>query len=637
MLSSITKKQIESYLFTYLESQIPELKIKKGQLFTCPFCATHQIQTDQPSCTISEQYYLQCHDPSCGDLGNIFAIVRKLQTEFMKKNDEEIANYLIALLDIQTEDANEKLFAMYAERGFKLFPLQKQGQGKISKEPISGVSWLKNISGDINQWKDWLKSGLGLGLALGQVSNVIAIDVDDDKTEEKLKDKFNSTFEQSTKRGRHRLYYYEESFSFLKHDNCRDKGYDMEVRANNAYIVVAPTSVEGEKREWNNLPIVPMTEELKKFLLELIDKKEDTADPIQQAINDEVVDIKNKLSGWDGNCNDNFIKFGGILRKKLSMDGVGWVLYNLNKMLTNPMENKDIKAMTYQIAKYSGYDKKELAESIYERLIKVEVSSVRELKESLKQESKDIEDALRYLIQEGKVLKVGRSYKPIQKVEWQTDFMSVAKTCQYKVPYFEEYNHFSDASLIILGASTGVGKSSLACNLLYEFIQNNVTPYYICTEAGSRFGIIAARLGIKEGEFKFKLVSDVSTVELEDNAVTIIDWLTPPNSEYAKTDTMYKQLNDQLVKHGGLLIVFVQVRGPGEREGEFFAKDLISQYASFAATYNYEIKVSAQGGSKDNLNTYFKTEKMRASKVGKQYLTIPMKYDPLTYRVIERK
>lgn len=634
MLNSITKKQIESYLLKYLEETLPNFKIKKGQLFQCPFHSSHQIKNDLPSCTITDNYNLICHDPNCGNIGNIFIITRKLQPEFMKCTDEEIADYLINLLDIRTDDEVEKLLSMYAEKGFALFPLRKGGQGNDSKKPVSGESWFKNISKDINQWREWTNAGLGLALAAGKASMVITIDVDSDKTELQLKDKFNPTMEQRTYRGKHRVYLYDNDFDNVTHTNVRDRGYDMEIRVNHAYIAIAPTSAEGEKREWNNSPISPLSIELKEFLLSLIEKKNDLSENlIQDAIDKEDFGIKNGLTGLDGQCNDVWIKLGGILRKKLSIDGVQWALYNFNKLLAKPLLNKDIKAMTYQIAKYSNYDKKDLAEAIYDRLIKTDTANVRELKESLKQESKDIEDALRYLIQENRVLKQGRSYKPIVKVEWQTDFMSVGKKLQYEVPFFEKYNNFEDGSMIILGASTGIGKSTCACNLIYEFVQKKVCPYYICTEAGSRFGIISAKLGLKENDFKFKILSDASTVELEDNVVTILDWLKPPNSDYAKFDTIMERLNEQLVKHGGLLIVFMQLRKAGEREGQFFAPDLIGFYASLIATYNYEVNTQ---GKKDNLNTFFRTEKMRASKGGTQYVTIPIQYDPETYRIKER-
>ncbi|GAF89696.1 unnamed protein product, partial [marine sediment metagenome] len=118
-------------------------------------------------------------------------------------------------------------------------------------------------------------------------------------------------------------------------------------------------------------------------------------------------------------------------------------------------------------------------------------------------------------------------------------------------------------------------------------------------------------------------------VELHDDAVTIIDWLRPDEGNYAKTADTFEKLNQQMMKHKGFLIVFVQLRS----DGSFFAKDQIDFYSALTASYHYE---KDRAGEQDNLNTKFKTTKIRDSRTGKQYLTIPMKYNPDTKMVEER-
>jgi hypothetical protein len=635
-MDSITKRTIKSHILDYLKIINPDFKQNKKGLFECPLKHEHEEDDGNPSCNIfpPNSHKLHCFNPKHGKIGDIFDLVKRIDPDMVHLKEDDIGEYLTHLLNIKFDRDVDKILELYKNSGFGLIALQKQNQGKASKSPVSGISWKKNISYNINQWKEWLNSGLGLALALGSVSKVMALDIDDEKTFEKMKSMLPKTATQTTKRGFHFLFAYDEAFEFLQHANLRSKGYEMELRNNNAYIVVAPTSVEGEKRFWNDEKIATMSPELKKFFLDLIEKpKENPQEKIQNSINKEELGLKGGLTGLDGQCSDMFTILGGILRKKMSPEAVKWSLYNFNKLLADPMDNKAIMAMCYQLEKYTTYDKKDLAEKVYNRLKMLEISTARELKESLKQEKNDIEEVLDYLIKEGKVVKYGRNYRAIQKVDWQTDFMSVDKPLNVKVPFFQEYNNFSDGSMIVLGAGTGKGKSHLACNVLYEFVNQEISPYYICTEAGSKFGTISASLGLKEGDFQFKIVKDPTIVELEDNAVTIIDWLKPKDSDYSKTDTIYEKLNEQLIKHRGLLIIFAQLR----KDGRFFAEDLIDFYASFVAKY-FHTETKRPDGSKviDNINTYWKVEKMRDSKIGTQHIKIPTRFDKDTKRILLR-
>lgn len=623
-----TKKLVKSYLIDYLKLMNPDFKINKKGFFKCPLDHEHQNPNAGTCCHIypPNSNKLYCLDPSHGNLGNIFDIARKLEPSLSDMEEDDLADYLIKVLDIKTDDRINKLLSVYSEAGFGLFCLQPQGQGKVSKAPVSGMSWKDNISYSIDEWKHWLDNNLGLGLSLGPQSKVVAIDIDSQDTLEKMKPIMGETMTQTTKRGLHFLYVYESIFDNINHQNLRNKGYEMELRANNSYIVVAPTSVEGEKREWNDKPPIAMPKELKEFIFNLIDKQENKE---EKQINTDLSKVS--LSGLDGCCNDTFVKIGGALRKRLPLEQTEYALNVFNQLLQDPLPIRDIKAMMRELKRYSFYDKEKVAKEVLDHLKIIEQGTSRDLKDSLKYEKKDIEEVLNYLVNEGKIIKSGTRYRPLNKVEWETNFMSVAKPLGVKVPYFEKYARFNEGSMIVLGAATGEGKTSCACNFLRQFIEQGITPYYICTEAGSGFGEITASLGIKEGDYFFKITNDPTSVELEDNAVTILDWLKPKNSEYAKTDSMYEELNDQLIKHKGLLIVFSQLRKEGDRGGEFFAPDMISHFASLVAKYRHRM-ITDNFGNKilDAENTFWKTEKIRHSKVSTQYVTIPTFFDRST-------
>lgn len=626
-----TRKLICSYLVDYLMHLNKDLKITKNSLFVCPFHSDHPEET-KATCKIYPNYgyKLKCFNSNHGDLGDIFDVFRKAEPDMKNLTDEEIGDYLINLLNISTDEKIDDLLATYSNSGFGLIPLAPN-----SKDPVSGISWKKNISYDINQWKEWLSNGLGLGLVGGKISKVIMIDIDSPETLEKVKDLIPNTATQKTKRGFHFILNYDENFDFVNHVNLRSKGYEMEVRVNNAYIVVAPTIVDNFERSWNGAKIANITPKLKKFLLELIEKpKEEKKDEIKEAIDKNDLGIKNGLTGLDGECNDTFVKLGGILRKKMSPEQVEYSLMNFNKLLADPMNYQEVKAMCYQINKYDNFDKKDLANQILQHLQmeSIKTATSTDLYKSLGHPKKEVEEALNYLLKEQKIQKCGRVYKYIEKVEWETDFMGVGKPLGYEVPWFGKYNNFENSSLIILGGKTGEGKSHCAINLVKEFVEQGKRPYYICTEAGSKFKLISATLGLKEGDYLFKIVPDATAIELEDDAITIVDWLNP--KDYSQVGNLMETMNNRLVQHGGLLIIFVQVR----KDGSFFAPDLFDFYASCVAKYCHSKKTNevTKEVSYDNENTYWKTEKLRDSKVGIQYVTIPMHYNSKTKRITIR-
>lgn len=627
-MNTRTKGIVKTYILEYLCKKFPNINIKaKDKLFICPFGQQHEGEWDKKTCNIfpPNSNMLYCHDPKCGKLGDIFDIVRKLEPDMKELNNDDIADYLINYLDIQTDEETDKLLDMYFEYGFCLFPLKKQGQGDKSKQPIQS-EWEKTEIRDIRQWKDWLKANSGLALNLGEKSGVIAIDIDDEKTYEQLKDKLGNTLIQKTKRGFHYLYSYDKDFDHINHINLRNKGYEMEIRANNAYIVIAPTSVEGEKRSWNNESIKEMPKELKEFLLNLVDKpKEEIKDDIQDAIDNNRIE---GIKGLDGRCNNTFITMGGILRKQMRRKDVELALNVFNNSLDDPMDKKTMKSMIEQIDKYNTFDKKEVSDKIISHLQRTRQASARDIQAVLGYELEDIHQALEYLIKEDKISLSRNLYSILETIEWKDQFVKESKLLDFKVPYFDEYATFRDSDLIILGGGSGVGKTYLAVNFIQKFSAQGVKPYYISTEPGNRFSQIAMALGLKEGDFYWYNHYSPENVELPDNSVTIVDWLLPDC--YADTDKLYKQFARQLDKHGGLCIIFAQMK----TEDEFYAHQMTQFFASLCAIYKYQ---KNDDGSVDNENTYFETKKIRESKVGKQIVVIPTKYNRETKEVELRK
>jgi len=105
---------------------------------------------------------------------------------------------------------------------------------------------------------------------------------------------------------------------------------------------------------------------------------------------------------------------------------------------------------------------------------------------------------------------------------------------------------------------------------------------YCYWSGNSRFLKTALTLGLKEGDFYHAFVSDPTKVELEKNAVTILDWLLIDN--YAETDKVLKYFVEQLNKTNGFLIIFMQLK-----EGDnWFAPNMIHFFPALAARYIYD-------------------------------------------------
>ncbi|MDP2672858.1 MAG: bifunctional DNA primase/polymerase, partial [Nanoarchaeota archaeon] len=166
----------------------------------------------------------------------------------------------------------------------------------------------------------------------------------DEKTHEKFKDLMGDTLIQTTKRGWHFVYIGDPEFFKTLNKKLRDDGYEMELRVAGAYCVVAPSSVNGEVRKWNNKEIIQMPKELKEFFMKYYEgevKEENTKDEIQEAINSEkldVVDLSHKR-------NDTFIKTAGVFRKWMDRETLEKTLSFLShNWIDKPIPTKELKA-----------------------------------------------------------------------------------------------------------------------------------------------------------------------------------------------------------------------------------------------------------------------------------------------------
>lgn len=619
-----TKKQLQTHVLEYLKKKVPGFKIKKRGMFQCPFSDRHKNKTEKLTANIfpKNTYQVFCFDPNCKKLGDIFDLCREI--EFCGNKDvpdEDIAEHLKELLDITTNDKIDKMLAKYHNWGWDLVPIAKNEKRPIEKE------WTNKVHKDVREWKEWLSNKLNVGVKTGKISNIVIIDIDQKEIPETLKELLNSTVVQKTNKGWHYIYQYDEDFPKT---SINIDGAHIDIETDGGQCVIEPSEIDEIKRKITGETINKMNEKLKKFLISKIET------PKEKIVSSD--DDLGKIKGLEGNCNNTFARVGGVFKKFMNTDQIERALFTINRyMLDDPMDTKSVKQLCSQINKYYHSDLQNISEKILTHMKIVNEAHIRDLRECLGFDRKDLEKALKSLCEQKKLYKIAKDlYKLIQDVEWQEDFLSVSKPLKYNVPFFNDYAEFNNGSIIIIGGASGSGKSHLTMNFIREFVNQGVYPYLITTEAGSGFDKIAQRLQLKEGDFGFFKTNNPIHVPFKKDAVTIIDWLKPPQSDYAKTDLMYQQLNDKMVEKGGLLIVFTQLKtvykminGEEKATYSFYAENMTEFYASLVAKFLY----TNVNGKLDNLHPYFKTQKIRNSKRETQYLKVPLEYNPETKRL----
>ena len=634
------KKHIQSYILDYLKKVVPDFK-KKGKMFSCPRCGetTANIFPENT-------YNVFCFSPECQKIGDIFDVCREKEFDGNKDiPDEDIAKHLIKMFDIKTDSHINKLLEKYADWKWDLVPIANDK--KIPTEK----NWTKKNHKDIREWQQWLKNKSGLGVKTGIISNTTCIDVDlitkaeseiwqkgtATKKIEEIKNKkqenldklkslniFNDTVMQDSGwKGVHFFYEYESEIPKCSFDY---EGLHFDVENDGGYVLTEPSTFAGKTRKITGDKIEKMNDDLKELILSQT-KKEKKVEISERDSSEEGL-----IKGLDGCCNSRFTQVGGMFRKIMPVRTMEQALSIVNKyLLDDPIDSKSMRAMYQSIEKYHQADVNTISQEILNHMRIVKDAHVRDLKECLSYDRKDLEQAVKYLCDHKKLVKIKKDlYRLIEDIEWQEDFISLVKPLSFDIPYFNDYACFNQGSMIVIGARSGFGKTHINMNIMKKLIDAGHYPYLLSTEGGGGFAKIAQTLGLKEGDFAYKVMKDPSLAVLKPNAITIIDWLKAPDGEHAKTDVMYEKINEQLIEKGGLAIIFAQLK---KENMTFYAENMVEQYASLVAKFLYP----ATNGTTDNLNPYFKTVKVRDSKVNKQFIDIPLKFNPDTKLLEIRK
>ncbi len=647
-----TKKLIQSYILKYLELNIEGFKIigKKGKnLFKCPLCQEHPNEDLTANIFPLNSNKVYCFDPKHRNLGDIFDMVKIFEPGMKELNEDEVGEYLADLFKIKTNNHIQKLLTLYESLNWSLVPLRKGG-----KEADVEGEWQLKEHRNKREWEQWIDSEINIGVNCG-LSNLLIIDIDampkitkdrwygiDPKklTEQekeiaiKERDQILAKVLDAMKLPEQTLY--QKSLGGMHLFFIADpeitktwieiEGIHVDIETGGGQVVLEPSIVHNTSREIIADKVLPLPKNLKELIL-----KNSTKIPESKPISE---DFELTFENLNNNRNNTFIKLCGQLRKKASVNVTSYAMYLFNQLLDKQVPQKELKAMIREAEKYHKVDIEELSNKIIDRLEKIEEASIRDLTYSLRQEQKDIEDCLRHLCDKDLVYRRGNKYKLVPKIEWRTDFLSVGQPIKFEIPWFSKYANFDDGNMLILGGKPGAGKTHIVANMILQLKEQGIKPHVISTERGSKIGYVCAALGIKEGDYFFYTTTKPWLVPFKKNVVTIIDWLKPPNSDYAKTDLVYEKINDELTTKGGNAIVFAQLR---RSSGEYFATDQIDQYAALCAYFRHPENDDGKGNIIiDNENPYWETRKIRDSKTGQQQIIIPLTYDRKTKRLIEK-
>lgn len=587
-------------LFKYLKEKNPKFTktTKRGQaLFTCPKEATHKFLSTSPTMTTvpgSDKFYCL----ACGFKGTAYDLIRIVEQK-PNLTDEEVITFISDNLKIDNYPELEE----YKKYGWQLFVIAKN-----SKVPLKDEHWREKefCFGDKSKWISWLEQGYNLAVNC-EFSNVMIVDFDDkevtpeamilrDELKKLLED--NKTLVQNSARGgKHYVFNYDAELCFKQKVNLGG-GLAIDTRTHKGYFLIAPSTFEGKSYHWVNLgtEIKTISPELKAKLLEIIkvdiDRKgkEDLSSATKKAIENPIELSKNNL---DGCCNDSFVRFGGVLIKMgLSPDIVKGILFYLNKnWLRNPMPTSAIDGMIGSLEGYKGTEEQTQEKAIYDacELIQCDIGAADILAHVFpgdKHKRAIVDKYLAKFHKEGKLSRRGRGkYDLRQKVEWTNENQEKLSEIKYKIPYFDDVAYFRNGDIILIGAPTGKGKTTLAMNFVKQMKEQGIVPYYLSLEAGSRHEKVAAALGLTQKDYYIpkEQVTNPLQIEIEENSFSIIDWVYL-GDDFAQTQAVFKHLNDEMVRKNGILVVFTQLK----EDFGWFAPNLIKSFPRFATRFVYD-------------------------------------------------
>ena len=603
-------EQLHSKVVDYISEVTPGFK-KQGLMFTCPLCKSLRCHIFN-----HKAHCLNCQT----QLGTIFDIVRRFEEDKKSWTDDDIVFYLKNKynIDILTKKEVNDVLSVFEQNGFDLVPVVRN-----RKNPIE-LDWVNKTHLDKHEWLNWLSDGLNLGVKTGARSKITVLDFDTREIPSSILALLPPTLTQETTKGFHYIYQHEPSLPNSRLDDIK-----LDILNDGRQFVVFPSVVDNIRRRIKVAAISKMSTGLINFLKQntLPNVKSISEKLKEQIITEDFSDVK--LSPvQEGSRNNLLVKIGGILKKQgFNIQETETVVNVINRNFCKPpLPDREIRGMMKSLDRYFAFDDKELAVKVFKYLRIVEEASPRDVKEAIGETKERVDTALAYLVKEGFLIKRRRMFCVIKRLTWKDTFMSDGLTIKYKMPYFDDVATFRDGDMILIGGQQKVGKTHIAMNIIKQLVEQNIKPHYISLESGSRYTLIAKQLQMGEGDFWTPETPHFSVVdiELEKNAITIIDWLLP--KDYADTDKTFQYFSQQLVKNGGILIIFVQLK----KNADFFAENMIAMFPALVCRYKYD---QSPEGKDNHERGFFEVMYMREPKGRVKHAQIHCHYDWQTKRL----
>jgi hypothetical protein len=582
-----------SKILEYFKSKIEnfEKTTKRGSfLFTCPNIKNHKFVAKSPTATFIPGTDNKIYCLNCGWKGTLYDAVRLLENNPLLNNDKIISLLTNSFgMDIYPE------LDYYEKYGWSLFVIAKN-----SKKPIKDEHWREEEfnSKDKSKWIEWLEAGNNLAVNC-EFSNVMIVDFDDKEISpefEVLKNELkkmledNKTLIQNTPRGgKHYVFQFDGDLCFKQKVDLG--GLKIDTRTHKGYFLVSPSKINNLNYNWVNLgsDIKSVSPELKSKLLELLKVESGRKSEMSSEMSQQIEEIKQIK---EGGRNDLLVSLGGLLTKSLSSQQTEFVLSIINqKFMKPPLPQFELKAMMGSLEGYKATEEQTQEQAIYKacQVIQTDIGAKDIIDHVFPGDNKKRAIVDKYLAKfhkEGKLSRRGRGrYDCKQKVEWVNEFQEQSKEINYKIPYFDDVAYFRNGDIILIGAPTGRGKTTIAINFIKQMRAQGITPFYLSLEAGSRHEKTAQLLGLTQKDYYIpkEIVNNPLQIEIEPNSFSIIDWLYF-GDDFAQTQAVFKHLNDEMVRKGGILVVFTQLK----EDYNYFAVNLVKSFPRFAARFIYD-------------------------------------------------
>lgn len=462
----------------YLSKVIPDFKeLKKGLtfFFTCPKCGYEEPTCHYMTPSNPTLYCSRCSqiENNAGRLGNIVELFGKIKN----LTKEQVISDMISKLGIEVPNQAllKNVLDFFENQSFDLVPIARYGKAPIEKE------WPLKTHKDRQEWSEWLEEKLNIGVKTGVKSNITVVDIDTNTIPPEFDSIKGDTLSQKTKNGFHFFYLYEEDLPSTRIEDLK-----IDILNNGKQCVLYPSEVEGYKRAFTSeLKIIKMPEAVKEFIKKRVGKN-----PLPRS-NSEILreDIKTCNFNYDvikeGNRNNFMIRLGGILRKEMNLSQVSYALDVINKHFCNPpLNERDFKALIGQIDKYVTNDLSDATTKVGNYLKLVGEATSKDIQEVLGEKKVIVDKILAYLMKENLVVRKGRLYQAIKKVEWLDTFPIFNPEVKFKVPYFHDKAHFNFGDMILLGGQSKTGKTTIAMNFIKQLVDQGIKPHYMYLETG---------------------------------------------------------------------------------------------------------------------------------------------------------